>query len=101
MRRRDFVTLLGGATAWPLVARAQQGEQMRAHRPFGWCYRGEHDAQSQARIMAFRHALEALGWIEGRNIRIDYRFAGGITTSSWPLLAHRCPGPMRRRVRYW
>jgi putative ABC transport system substrate-binding protein len=77
MRRREFITLLGGAAAaWPLAARAQQGEQMRRIGLLAGATE-EHDPQSQARIMAFRHGLEALGWIEGRNIRIDYRFAGG------------------------
>ena len=77
MRRREFITLLGGsAAAWPLVARAQPSERMRRIGLLVGAT-GEHDPQSQARIMAFRHGLEALGWIEGRNIRIDYRFASG------------------------
>ena len=77
MKRREFITLLGGATAaWPLAARAQRGERMRRIGLLVGAAE-EHDPQSQARIMAFRQGLEALGWIEGRNIRIDYRFAGG------------------------
>ena len=77
MKRREFIGLLGGAAAgWPCAARAQQGEQMRRIGLLVGAAE-EHDPQSQARIMAFRHGLEALGWIEGRNIRIDYRFAGG------------------------
>jgi putative ABC transport system substrate-binding protein len=62
MRRRDFITLLGGAAASPLTARAQQGEQMRRIGLLAGATE-EHDPQSQARIMAFRHGLEALGWI--------------------------------------
>jgi putative ABC transport system substrate-binding protein len=77
MRRRDFVALLGGAAvAWPLSARAQQGGRVRRLGLLVGAAE-EHDPQSQARIMAFRQGLEALGWIEGRNIRIDHRFAGG------------------------
>jgi putative ABC transport system substrate-binding protein len=76
MRRRECITLIGGAAGWPLAARAQQGERVRRIGLLVGAAE-EHDPQSQARIMAFRHGLEALGWIEGRNIRIDYRFAGG------------------------
>jgi putative ABC transport system substrate-binding protein len=76
MKRREFITLLGGAAMWPVAARAQQGERVRRIGLLVGAAE-EHDPQSQARIMAFRHGLEALGWIEGRNIRIDYRFAGG------------------------
>jgi putative tryptophan/tyrosine transport system substrate-binding protein len=75
MRRRKFITLLGGAVAWPLGARAQQLDQMRR---IGFLQAlAESDPEAQARTLAFRQALDALGWTEGRNIRIDYRFAGG------------------------
>jgi putative ABC transport system substrate-binding protein len=73
MRRREFISLLGGAAAaWPLVAGAQQGERMLRigvlmHLP-------ENDPEAQARMRAFRHGLQQLGWTEGRNVRIDYRF---------------------------
>ena len=74
MRRRDFITLLGGAAAaWPLAARAQQDGRVRrvgVLMPFP-----EADPQIQARLAAFRQGLERLGWSEGRNVRIDYRFA--------------------------
>jgi putative tryptophan/tyrosine transport system substrate-binding protein len=74
-RRREFISLLGGATAWPLAARAQQGERIRR---IGFLQGlAESDPEAQARTAAFRRELEALGWTEGRNIRIDYRFAGG------------------------
>jgi putative ABC transport system substrate-binding protein len=77
MRRRDFITLLGGAAAaWPGVVRAQQPERVRRIGLLVGAAE-EHDPQSQARIMAFRQGLDALGWAEGRNILVDYRFAGG------------------------
>src|SRR5262245_47083374 len=73
MRRRDFITLIGGAAAWPLTARSQQRERMRR---IGFLHGlVESDPEAQARIKAFRNGLEALGWTEGRNIQIDYRFA--------------------------
>jgi putative ABC transport system substrate-binding protein len=71
--RREFITLLGPAVAWPLAARAQQPERMRR---IGFLHGlAESDPEAQARIKAFRHGLEALGWTEGRNIQVDYRFA--------------------------
>ncbi len=76
MKRREFITLLGSAAAaWPLAARAQKGERMRRIGLLQGL--AESDPETQARTVAFRQALEALGWTEGRNIRIDYRFAGG------------------------
>ncbi|MEA2949089.1 MAG: hypothetical protein QOI40_4419 [Alphaproteobacteria bacterium] len=74
MRRREFITLLGGAAAvLPLSARAQQGGQVRRiGMLIGYA---ENDPETQARLAAFRQGLEHLGWTEGRNVRIDYRFA--------------------------
>ena len=74
LRRRQFVALLGGAAAaWPLAARAQQPAQMRrVGMLIGYA---ENDPETQARLSAFRQALEQLGWKEGRSIRLDYRFA--------------------------
>src|SRR5216684_5237841 len=73
MRRRDFITLLGGAAAaLPLVARAQQQDRIRrigVLNPFA-----ETDPEVQANFTAFRQALQRLGWTDGRNIRIDYRW---------------------------
>ena len=76
IRRRSFITLLGGAAAaWPLAARAQQGERVR--RIGALMYLAADDAESPARVAAFARGLQELGWIEGRNIRIDYRWGGG------------------------
>jgi putative tryptophan/tyrosine transport system substrate-binding protein len=72
IRRREFITLLGGAAAWPLVARAQQSERMRR---IGVILGNiETDPEAQVRIGAFRQRLAELGWIEGRNVSFDYRF---------------------------
>jgi hypothetical protein len=75
-RRRDFKTLIGGAAAaWPLAARAQQGERMRRVaflHPYA-----ENDPEVLARVVAFRQGLEALGWTENRNIQIEHRYSGG------------------------
>src|SRR5262249_47039060 len=76
VKRREFIMLLGGAaTAWPLAARAQQGERVR--RIGALMYLAADDAESPARVAAFARGLQELGWIEGRNIRIDYRWGGG------------------------
>src|SRR6516225_8503689 len=72
MRRRTFITLLGGAAAaWPLAARAQQPAR-RIGMLIGY---SENDPEIQARLVAFRQALEGNGWKEGRSVLIDYRFA--------------------------
>jgi putative ABC transport system substrate-binding protein len=76
MRRREFITLLGGAmAAWPLAVRAQRGERVR--RIVFLHGLAENDPEVQARIAAFRGGLETLGWIENRNVKIEHRFAGG------------------------
>jgi putative tryptophan/tyrosine transport system substrate-binding protein len=76
MNRREFITLLGGATAWPLVARAQ-AERMRR---IGVLMRfAESDPEQRARTAAFLKRLQELGWTDGRNIRIDYRHSEGET----------------------
>jgi hypothetical protein len=73
LRRREFITLLGGAVAaWPLAARAQQGERMRR---IGLLTGGdEADPEYQARFAVLRQALQQLGWTEGYNIRFDFRW---------------------------
>ena len=77
MRRREFITLLGGAAAaWPLAARAQQAERMRR---IGVLQGGgdTDDPRSQPNIAAFLQALQQLGWTDGRNVKIDYRWPAG------------------------
>jgi putative ABC transport system substrate-binding protein len=73
LKRRRFITLLGCAAAWPLAARAQQGERMRKIGVLT-AY-AESDPVAQARVGAFREGLQKLGWTEDRNIRIETRWA--------------------------
>jgi len=73
MRRREFITLLGGAAAWPLAAGAQQGERLRRIGVLNPS--AADDAVFQARIGAFQQELALLGWNIGRNVRIDIRWA--------------------------
>jgi putative ABC transport system substrate-binding protein len=73
MRRREFITLLGGAAAWPLVARAQQGERVRR---IGLLGASTSSAWSHW-VAAFSQRLRQLGWIEGRTVAIEYRWAEG------------------------
>ena len=75
MRRRAFIAALGGAAAWPIVARAQQPGRMRR---IGVLMGGaENDPNGQAATVAFRQGLQKKGWTDGQNIRIDYRWAAG------------------------
>ena len=74
MNRRTFITLLGSAAAaWPLAARAQQPDRIRRIGVLSAF--AEQDPEIKARLAAFRQGLERLGWSEGRNVRIDYRYA--------------------------
>jgi putative tryptophan/tyrosine transport system substrate-binding protein len=75
--RRQFITLLGGAAAWPISARAQQRERMR--RVGVLMNLAVGDPEGEARSAAFLQALQQLGWSDGRNVRIDYRWAAGDT----------------------
>jgi ABC-type uncharacterized transport system substrate-binding protein len=75
MKRREFITLLGGAAAWPLAARAQQGERVR--RIGVLMSLAADDKQGQARLAAFLQGLQELGWTDGRNVRIDVRWGTG------------------------
>jgi putative ABC transport system substrate-binding protein len=72
MRRREFITLLGGAAAWPLSARAQQPGRMR--RVGVLMNLAEDDPASTPRLVAFQQGLQKLGWTDGRNIHLDVRF---------------------------
>jgi putative ABC transport system substrate-binding protein len=77
MRRRQFIAGLGSAAAWPVVARAQQGERIRR---IGVLMAGdENDPEQKRRLSAFAQALADLGWTEGRNLRIDVRWGGSDT----------------------
>src|SRR3984957_2411177 len=79
MQRRDFIALVGGAVAaWPLAARPEPPEKMR--RIGVLMTVGENDAEGQARIAALREGLNQLGWVEGKNLAIEYRWAGGDMT---------------------
>ena len=75
MKRRKFITLLGGAAAWPLTARAQQPNRMRRIGVF--MNLASDDAEGQARNAAFLQGLQEAGWAVGRNVRIEYRWGAG------------------------
>jgi putative ABC transport system substrate-binding protein len=75
MRRRDFVILLGGAAAWPFAADAQQAERMR--RIGVLAFQAADEPETQLRVAAFVRRLQELGWTDGRNLQIEYRWAGG------------------------
>ena len=76
MERREFITLLGGAAAaWPLIARAQHPDGTR--RIIMLMDNAENDPNGKVYTGAFRQSLKELGWTEGRNIRIEYRWAAG------------------------
>jgi putative ABC transport system substrate-binding protein len=77
MRRREFITLLGGTAIWPLAARAQQSEPKR--RVGVLMGLSADDAEAQDRIAAFVQGLQQLGWTDGRNLQIDYRRGAGDT----------------------
>ena len=76
MRRRDFIIAVGGSVAaWPLAARAQQADRVR--RVGVLMGIANKDSEGQARVAAFRKAMQDFGWTEGRNVRVDYRWVGG------------------------
>jgi putative ABC transport system substrate-binding protein len=75
MKRREFIALAGGATvAWPLVARAQRGDRMR--RIGVLIPTSKDDPQQQRRVAGFLQGLQQLGWMVGRDVRIEYRWSG-------------------------
>jgi putative ABC transport system substrate-binding protein len=75
LKRREFITVLGGAAVWPLAARAQQRERMR--RISVLMGLAADDAESHARLAAFAQGLQQSGWIVGQNVRVDYRWGAG------------------------
>ena len=75
IRRRDFITLLGGAAARPLAANAQQAERMR--RIGVLSHLSENDSTAKQFVTAFRERLQGLGWVDGRNAEIDIRWGAG------------------------
>jgi putative tryptophan/tyrosine transport system substrate-binding protein len=80
--RREFITLGGAATAWPLVARAQQGERVRR---IGVLMNTDANIEQQQSLAAFQESLQRLGWTEGRNVQIAVRWAGG---DPWEIRRH-------------
>ena len=88
MKRRDFITLIGGAAAWPLAARAQQAERVRR---IGLLMGVADDREGQARVTALKQGLQELGWTDGRDIQIETRFGeadiGRIRTDAAELVA--------------
>src|SRR5262249_5804487 len=76
VKRREFITLLGGTAAWPLAARAQQTERVRR---IGVLVGGlaQDDPEGRTRLAVFQQTLATLGWTDGRNVRIDYRWGEG------------------------
>jgi putative ABC transport system substrate-binding protein len=83
LRRREFISGLGGAAAWPLVAWAQQGNRVRR---IGVLVSGEeNDPLPKTMVSAFIQALAGLGWTDGRNVRVDIRWVGGDINRMRPL----------------
>jgi putative ABC transport system substrate-binding protein len=81
MNRREFITLLGGAAAWPMTARAQQPmRRVGVLIPYA-----ADDPEIRLRLAAFHEALEQLGWSKERNVHVDYRFAAGSSDRYLPL----------------
>ena len=87
IRRREFITLLGGAAAWPVAAKGQPPDRMRRVGVLMNTVSDEQEAQ--ARIAAFSQALKEYGWEVGRNVRIDTRWSGGDIARLRGLLAAR------------
>jgi putative tryptophan/tyrosine transport system substrate-binding protein len=79
MKRRQFVTLLGSAAAWPLAARAQQSQRVR--RIGALMLISEADPRAEGHIASFRQRLQELGWVDGRNVLIDVRWGAGDSAS--------------------
>jgi ABC-type uncharacterized transport system substrate-binding protein len=73
MKRREFISLLGGATAWPIAVHAQTKQIRRIGVLMGLV---AGDPEAQSRVVAFENGLRELGWVKGRNLSIEYRWAG-------------------------
>jgi hypothetical protein len=91
LRRRQFLTLLGGAAVWPRAARAQQpAERMRR---LGVLMSIENDPDGKAQLSGFVQGLAEIGWTDGRNLRMEIRWGGGdvnrIQTFAKELVASR------------
>jgi putative tryptophan/tyrosine transport system substrate-binding protein len=87
MRRREFIAGLGSATAWPLAARTQQPERTRR---IGALFMFPKDDPVQTSwIAAWREGLEKLGWINGRNVAIDFHYRSGRFRSEFLIVAHQ------------
>lgn len=84
MRRRDFIKIVGGACAWPPVAHAQQGDRVRRVGILLGAYTAA-DQAGQVRVATFLKTLRELGWEDGRNLRIDYRWGAGNTEQNSKL----------------
>ena len=85
LKRREFITLIGGAAAsWPLVARSQQTDRVRRIGVLSSLARDDQD--NNVRIAAFQQGLQQLGWTDGHNVRIDYRFVAG-NSENYPKYA--------------
>ena len=89
IRRRDFITFLGGAAAWPLAAYAQQGDRVRR---IGVLLPGdENDPLRKTYVSVFTQVLAGLGWTDGRKLRMDLRW-GGVDTNRMRALAQELVG---------
>jgi putative tryptophan/tyrosine transport system substrate-binding protein len=85
LKRRQFILLLGGFAAWPLAARAQQADRMRR---IGLLLGIAEDApETKVRLAGFRQSLESLGWSEGANVRLDFRYAPAVSEDEAKVLA--------------
>ena len=89
LRRREFIAGLGSTAAWPLAARAQQGDRVR--RIGVLMSIDENDPFNKSLISAFTHALAGMGWTDGRNVRMELRWGGG-DINRMPALARELVG---------
>src|SRR5262245_10683620 len=96
MKRREFITLLGGSAAWPLAARAQQGERMR--RVGLLMNTTSEESEAQSHVAAFQQGMQENGWSVGRNLRVDLRW-GAVTLTS--RAATRRSWRRFHRTRWW